>query len=648
MPSVYHEDPPPELQDSFGWDDDDKDTNGEFERLYHNNDDDHESSLFDALDNDEKKKPWRHIHRTAFAYKDQTTRRVDHHCNSNSAYDDGTNTAFTGGLNPYEDALRDVAAPTQRDQRESNRGHDRESIFRTHYSNVPSPQGILRHSSVSRSASRPRATSRSRSRTGHRRDRDESLFRGAQLIKEQLMRSMDGVDREWEENGGGRGGTKRSVSFQREEEDEDDDLDYDYSARPNSSRSNEEDPSSIQSRLESESRRLDDMIKMFARTSTASSMSSSTPAPTVPRLMSEESEVRLPGGNKAVSPPKEEECSTASPKSTCVDDLNKVAANTGASTEAYRKQSSEDSFPEQGQLYAKQFLRDKFKPTSDADTVVYTDSPMISSSKQMSHPTTIQESPSQQDLQAQYQRQKQQHPSPNKQCNDALSHAHSAGSLWRSLVSNHVRFPRAWEEVLPPSSPPIERPGYKWSKWYYVARHRVKGDSKLNSQEYGVRSRRSGGRILMNVLVREMHSPLVCREVAVGCYHPNARGIRSGDPVKQVEDVREVWMSVRWVIPEDATEPELNEYCEEDVECFIDGFLTQRRRVLDYQTMGSPLGHRKAVNNENVRAVFGDQPPLRTVNLYEDELAEIIKANDVKKIAGLPGLMLLKLFLFSK
>ena len=396
------------------------------------------------------------------------------------------------------------------------------------------------------------------------------------------------------------------------------------------------------------------MIKMFAQTNTGSSMSSSThnttTMPSTTNLTREERDaVRLPEGNKVVSSPspKEEECSTASPKSTCVDDLNKVAANTGASTKAYYKQSSEDSFPEHQGMYAKQYLQDTSKPNTDASTVVYTDSPMISSSKQImsSHPT-IQETPSQQDLQAQYARQKQLQ--SRNQCNDALSHAQSAGSLWRSLVSNHVRFPQAWEDVLPPSAPPLERPGYKWSKWYYVARHRVKGDSKLNSKEYGVRSRRSGGRILMNVLVREMHTPIVSREIAVGCYHPNARGIRSGDPVKQVEDVREVWMSVRWVIPENAKEPELNEYCEEDVECFIDGFLTQRRRVLDYQTMGSPLGHRKAVNNENVRAVFGDTPPLRTVNLYEDELAEIIKANDVKKIAGLPGLMLLKLFLFSK
>lgn len=153
----------------------------------------------------------------------------------------------------------------------------------------------------------------------------------------------------------------------------------------------------------------------------------------------------------------------------------------------------------------------------------------------------------------------------------------------------------------------------------------------------------------MNVLVREMHSPHVCREVVVGCFHPNAKGIRVGEVDKDVEDVREVWMGVRWVIPVSMNEPELAGGCnEEDVECFIDGFLTQKRQMLDYQTMGSPLGRRKAVNNENVRAVFGDEPPLTTVNLYEDELAEVIKAKDTKRLSALPGLMLLKLFLFSK
>ena len=37
---------------------------------------------------------------------------------------------------------------------------------------------------------------------------------------------------------------------------------------------------------------------------------------------------------------------------------------------------------------------------------------------------------------------------------------------------------------------------------------------------------------------------------------------------------------------------------------------------------------------------------MTTVEFHEDELAEILKANGVKKLAVLPALMLLKLFLF--
>ena len=45
--------------------------------------------------------------------------------------------------------------------------------------------------------------------------------------------------------------------------------------------------------------------------------------------------------------------------------------------------------------------------------------------------------------------------------------------------------------------------------------------------------------------------------------------------------------------------------------------------------------------------IFGDQPPMTTTDLHEDEIAEILKANSSKKLAALPALLLLKLFLFS-
>jgi hypothetical protein len=184
---------------------------------------------------------------------------------------------------------------------------------------------------------------------------------------------------------------------------------------------------------------------------------------------------------------------------------------------------------------------------------------------------------------------------------EALAHAQQAGPFWRSLVGNHVRFPSNWIGVLPPTSPPIYSQNFfKWSKWYYVARHRVKGDKRLNSREFGVRSRSSGGRILMRMLIREIQTQQVCREIAIGCFHPNSKGIRKGDPSPDAEDVREVWMAVRWLMDIDDNEPKLDLRDEEGV---VDNFLMQKRKTLDPMTMGSTLGHRKAVNNENVRAV---------------------------------------------
>ncbi|KAL3757341.1 hypothetical protein ACHAWU_008502 [Discostella pseudostelligera] len=234
---------------------------------------------------------------------------------------------------------------------------------------------------------------------------------------------------------------------------------------------------------------------------------------------------------------------------------------------------------------------------------------------------------------------------------EALAHAQNAGPLWRSLVGNHVRFPSKWDEILPPSSPTIHSINHKWSRWYYVARHRVKGDKRLNSREFGVRSRRTGGRILLRLVISDMHSQEVCREIAIGCFHPNSKGIRKGDPLPEAEDVREVWMAVRWVMYKDDNVPAL--YLRDDgggygYEGVVDRFLMQKREALDSSEMGSALGHRKAVNNENVRAVLGDQPPLTTVELNEDEFAEILHANGAMKLAVLPALMILKLFLFSK
>ena len=153
----------------------------------------------------------------------------------------------------------------------------------------------------------------------------------------------------------------------------------------------------------------------------------------------------------------------------------------------------------------------------------------------------------------------------------------------------------------------------------------------------------------MRLAVKEMHSEYVSREIVIGCFHPNSRGIRRGDPMPENEDVREVYMAVRWVMNETDGEPRLDLRDEKiDYEGVIDKFIMQRQPHLDYSAMGSALGHRKAVNNENVKAVFGDQPPSTSIELYEDELADILRNNGLENAAVLPALVLLKLFLFTR
>jgi hypothetical protein len=200
---------------------------------------------------------------------------------------------------------------------------------------------------------------------------------------------------------------------------------------------------------------------------------------------------------------------------------------------------------------------------------------------------------------------------------EAFAHAEKAGPFWRSLVGNHVRFPSKWDGLLPPTSPEIHSYNHKWSKWFYVARHRVKGDKRLNSAEFGVHTRRSGGRILMRMIIRGMQSQQVCREIAIGCFHPNSRGIRKGGPTLEDEDVREVWMAVRWLMSMDDAEPRLELRTDAlNHESVVDKFLMQKKQSLDSATMGSTLGPRKAVNNGNVRAVSLQVAWLNYPTLY--------------------------------
>lgn len=545
------------------------------------------------------------------------------------------------------------------------------------------------HRSCSRTSNRRRSRSRSTSIAPPKSEDDyhHNLFRGAKMIREQLLRSMsiadqamDEAEREFMEEmierGGGErlGGRKQQLQIARrrmaERNDgfEDGDIDFDYSfdvgKEGEAMAGIEPSPSRDSPALESESRRLDNLMSIFGVTS---STSSSNPSGIDVKRTPSDKENGLPGA------------------STKVDEADAPRVITPTSSMSLSQLSSPkfvSPTPMQNTRAHNEYASRYFK--EDAPK------PMIASmGPSAGSILTVKNSIAKND-QAQKEHSHQKYEAikeelrpqqrPPEGVDEALAHAQRAGPLWRSLVGNHVRFPSQWDSLLPSTTPPVHDIGRKWSKWFYVARHRVKGDKRLNSREFGVRSRRSGGRILMRLVVRETHSQQVCREIAIGCFHPNSKGIRKGGPVPEAEDVREVWMAVRWLMEEDSEEPTLDLRREGDeYEGVIDTFLMQRKATLEYDSMGSALGHRKAVNNENVRAVsmhvskkltslhnfnislnapvlyntnkmqiFGDQPPMTTLDLHEDEVAEILKANGRKKLAVLPALLLLKLFLFSK
>ena len=105
-------------------------------------------------------------------------------------------------------------------------------------------------------------------------------------------------------------------------------------------------------------------------------------------------------------------------------------------------------------------------------------------------------------------------------------------------------------------------------------------------------------------------------------------------------------MAVRWVVNEGGDGLPSLDLDSDDYSAMIDSFLTQGKTRLDYKTQGSAIGHRKACTNENVKAILGDSPVTKKVELHEDELAEMLSAHG-GELSRLPALLLLKLFLYQ-
>lgn len=212
----------------------------------------------------------------------------------------------------------------------------------------------------------------------------------------------------------------------------------------------------------------------------------------------------------------------------------------------------------------------------------------------------------------------------------AYIHAHNAGFLWQSIVGQHIRFPNCWWNGA--RGPPI---GEEDLPWMYFGRHSVKRNLVLNQL---VKCRASAGRLLLHIVVQDLMTGTPVQDIAIGCYHPNAKGIRQGDrALKGLEDCRDVWMSVRKRSTQAVAATDALLYSQSS----WDGSHSMSR---------SPLGPGQRVTNHNVRSVFGDKAPLETIFLSEDELYERLATHLMHPNAGAalsPPMAILQEFVFA-
>ncbi|OEU14618.1 hypothetical protein FRACYDRAFT_262028 [Fragilariopsis cylindrus CCMP1102] len=211
----------------------------------------------------------------------------------------------------------------------------------------------------------------------------------------------------------------------------------------------------------------------------------------------------------------------------------------------------------------------------------------------------------------------------------AYRHALKAGLLWQSLASQHVRFSALWYDGQEPACPPFG--SSKKKPWAYLGRHRVQGDYKLNSL---IGNRGSSGRILLHLVVRDVVSLEPIEDICCGCFHPNARGIRTTtESNPRSDDCRDVWIAHRrraqekrlLVQEEDSDADSDTDSDDEYAFTTIESLLRhQNKNRVDPSPLGAQ-GGKSAVSNDNLKFVFGSKPPVYTVFVLESDLYELFQ-----------------------
>ena len=204
----------------------------------------------------------------------------------------------------------------------------------------------------------------------------------------------------------------------------------------------------------------------------------------------------------------------------------------------------------------------------------------------------------------------------------AYRHAQRAGHLWQSLVGHHIRFPSRWWNGA--RAPPLGLDND--ATWQYVGRY-ASNDKRLRQF---VKNRASPGRLLLHIVMLDLVTCKPLQDICVGCFHPSARGIRETEKANpNWEGVRDLWLAVRKRMSGVSV---------------MDAHLNIGQEA----PTKSPLGAKRKVTNQNVRAVFGELPPVETLFVPESYLYELyITALKRHKHAASPPLLLLQEFVFA-
>ncbi len=227
----------------------------------------------------------------------------------------------------------------------------------------------------------------------------------------------------------------------------------------------------------------------------------------------------------------------------------------------------------------------------------------------------------------------------------AYSHALTAGTLWQSLIGQHVKLPALWYDGEEPARPYLGcEDRLKRNKWGYFGRHRVTGDQKLNAL---VRDSTSSGKLLLHIICTDSESCEATEDIVVGVFHPNADGVRDADFIsdhRRHEDYRDVWIGHR-----SRSVPHQGRRIATRIESllrYLNKNNVDKSPLGDKSTpMGTPAS-KYSVDNKNMNAVFGHRPPRHTVFVPEETLHSLLMLKLNKKAPSPPpSVILLRNFL---